>query len=307
MSTPLPAQTTDSSTKATPPPEHSLGRKVAVLAIVILPFLGLVASVVFFWGWGLSWVELSLFAGMYLLTGFGITVGYHRLFTHNSFETNKVVKCILGILGSMAVQGPLFMWVAFHRRHHQYSDQHNDPHSPHNHGEGIVGVLRGVWHAHLGWMFQTPPSFSHYIKDLRQSKTLCVVSNLFVVWVALGILIPTVLGYLLWGGWIGAVLGLTWGGLVRIFFVHHVTWSVNSVCHLWGQKPFPSRDESRNNVVVGILGLGEGWHNNHHAFPTSARHGFHWWQIDVSYWVIRLLAMVRLAWNVKLPAHVTGT
>jgi stearoyl-CoA desaturase (delta-9 desaturase) len=140
-----------------------------------------------------------------------------------------------------------------------------------------------------------------YVRDLRQNKMISVVSMLFPVWVALGLLIPTALGYLLIGGWFGALLGLIWGGLVRIFFVHHVTWSVNSICHVWGSRPFQSRDESRNNVIVGVLALGEGWHNNHHAFPTSARHGLCWWQVDITYSLIQLLALMRLAWNVKLP------
>jgi stearoyl-CoA desaturase (delta-9 desaturase) len=291
----------DTRVEFTPPEPLPLSAHIATLAAVLLPFFGLVASAVLLWGWGLTWVELVLFAGMYLLTALGITVGYHRLFTHHSFETNPVVKCVLGIFGAMAVQGTLLRWVAFHRRHHQLSDQRDDPHSPHHHGKGILGILRGLWHAHMGWMFKGDPDLSHYVKDLRQSKFIRVLSRLFPVWVLLGLLIPTGLGYLLWGGWFGAMLGLVWGGLVRIFFVHHVTWSVNSICHLWGRRPFPCRDESRNNFVVGVLALGEGWHNNHHAFPTSARHGFRWWQIDLSYWVIRMFVLLGLAWNVKLP------
>ncbi len=284
----------------------TLSTMIAKLAAVILPFVGLVASFVFFWGWGLSWVELVLLAGMYLLSGLGITVGYHRLFTHHSFETYPFVKCILGVLGGMAVQGPLIMWVAFHRRHHQYSDQTGDPHSPHHHGKGLLGVLRGLWHAHVGWMFSGGPNLSHYVKDLQQCATIRAINRLFPVWAILGLIIPAALGYLFWNGWFGALLGLIWGGAVRIFFVHHVTWSVNSICHLWGRRPFPVRDESRNNLLVGILSLGEGWHNNHHAFPTSARHGFRWWDIDLSYYVIRMLVLLRLAWNVKLPTGYLG-
>jgi stearoyl-CoA desaturase (delta-9 desaturase) len=276
--------------------------RIGTLVVVIVPFVGLLAAIVSLWGWGLSGLELGLFFGMYLVTVLGVTVGYHRLFTHRSFETNRAVQFILGILGSMAVQGSLFQWVALHRQHHQHSDGHDDPHSPHHHGTGLRGMLRGLWHAHIGWFFQsTQPDFARYVKDLRQSRLLRSVSALFPVWVLVGLLVPTLLGVLLLGGWMGALLGFVWGGLVRIFFVHHVTWSVNSVCHVWGKQPFKGHDQSRNNVVFGVLALGEGWHNNHHAFPTSARHGFRWWQLDVSYWVICALAACGLAWNIKAP------
>lgn len=280
----------------------SLGTRVATLAAVVLPFLGLMAAAVHFWGWGFRWIELGLFAVMYVLTGLGITVGFHRLFTHRSFETNRGLQCIFGILGSMAVQGPLLKWVACHRRHHQHSDKRDDPHSPHHYGGGIVGLLKGLWHAHLGWLFKAdPPNLYRYVKDLRQSRLLRWVSALFPLWVVLGLLVPAILGFLLVGGWMGALLGLIWGGLVRIFLVHHITWSINSVCHLWGRQPYRCQDESRNNFLFGVLAFGEGWHNNHHAFPTSARHGLRWWQFDVSYYVIRALALLRLAWNIKLP------
>jgi len=276
--------------------------RVGTLIAVLLPFCGLVAAMVSLWGWGFSWRELGLFLGMYALTVLGITVGYHRLFTHRSFETNWVVQVVLGVLGSMAVQGSLFQWVAYHRRHHQHSDRHEDPHSPHHYGTGLWGVLRGLWYAHIGWFFTpNPPNLTRYVRDLRQSALLRSISALFPVWILAGLLIPTLAGWLLVGGWTGALLGFLWGGLVRIFFVHHVTWSVNSICHLWGRQPFGGQDQSRNNALVGVLAFGEGWHNNHHAFPTSARHGFYWWQLDLSYWVIRALAVCRLAWNVKVP------
>jgi stearoyl-CoA desaturase (delta-9 desaturase) len=285
------------------PERLSWGVWVANLLAVVLPLLGLGSIAVFLWGWGFSWTDLGLLLGMYVLTVLGITVGFHRLFVHRSFETCGVVKFVLGVLGSMAVQGSLFKWVGLHRRHHQHSDQPGDPHSPHLHGEGIRGLLRGLWHAHLGWIFQPdPPDLDRYVKDLRQSRLLRVVSALFPVWVVLGLLLPGVVGGVITLTWGGVWTGLIWGGLVRVFLVHHVTWSVNSVCHLWGFRPYRSADESRNNFVVGMLALGEGWHNTHHAFPTSARHGLRWWQPDTSYWVIRALAWTRLAWNVKLPS-----
>lgn len=284
------------------PERISLGLWLASLVAVVAPLLGLTSAVLFLWGRGFSWVDLGLLLGMYVLTALGITVGYHRLFTHRSFETNCVVQLLLGVLGSMAVEGPLLKWVAMHRRHHQHSDQPGDPHSPHHQGRGVLGLLRGIWHAHLGWVFDPdPPDLNRYVKDLRQSSMLRIVSALFPLWVALGLLIPSVLGGVLTGTWTGALFGLIWGGLARISLVHHVTWSINSVCHLWGQRPYRSDDQSRDNFVFGVLGLGEGWHNTHHAFPTSACHGLRWWQIDVSYRVIRVLALLGLAWNVKIP------
>jgi len=270
---------------------------------VVLPLLGVGSIAVFLWGWGFSWTDLGLLLGMYVLTVLGITIGFHRLFTHRSFETYHFMKVILGVLGSMAVQGSLFQWVGLHRRHHQHSDRSGDPHSPHLHGEGILGLLRGLWHAHLGWIFKPdPPDMDRYIKDLRQSRLLRLVSALFPVWVTLGLLLPGVLGGVITDTWGGVWTGLIWGGLVRVFLVHHVTWSVNSICHLWGFQPYDSDDESRNNPVVGILALGEGYHNSHHAFPTSARHGLRWWQFDLSYYIIRALTWVGLAWDVRLPS-----
>lgn len=293
------ATTTDMS--IAPKKASRLNQFITLLG-VILPFVGLVAAVVSLWGWACDWRTIGLLAVMYLLTGLGITVGFHRLFTHQSFETNPVIKFIFGILGSMAVQGPLLKWVALHRIHHQHSDDEGDPHSPVLHGNSILGVLRGLWHAQLGWLFKKePPDLLRYVKDLRKSKLLRTVSALFPLWVAVGLIFPSIAGWLLIGGWNGALLGLLWGGLARIFLVHHVTWSINSVCHLWGQQPYKVDDHSRNNFIVGVLALGEGWHNNHHAFPTSARHGLRWWQLDMSYWVIRLLAAFKLAWNVKQP------
>ena len=210
------------------------------LTAVILPFLGFAAVVVSLWGRGFHWVDCGLLLGMYVLTAVGITVGYHRLFTHRAFETNRMVQFVLAVLGSMAVEGPLLKWVAIHRCHHQHSDKHEDPHSPHEQGDGFLGVLRGLWHAHMGWFFEPdPPNLPHYVKDLHQSGLLRTASSLFPLWVALGVLIPAALGGLLTGTWMGVLSGLLWGGLARIFLVHHVTWSINSICHLWGSQPLP--------------------------------------------------------------------
>jgi stearoyl-CoA desaturase (delta-9 desaturase) len=287
----------------TPPGRAPLVVRVVTLGLIVVPLLGLVAAPFFLWGWGFSWTDMGLLIGMYLLTALGITVGFHRLFVHRSFETYTWVKVIFAVLGSMAVQGSLFKWVAIHRRHHQHSDRPDDPHTPHHSGRGVLGVVGGAWHAHVGWFFQSdPPGLDEYAKDLAKSRALRVANSLWPLWVVLGLAIPAAVGGLVKGSWLGVWTGLIWGGLVRIFLVHHVTWSVNSACHLWGFRPYKSEDESRNNVVFGILALGEGWHNAHHAFPTSARHGLRWWQIDASYYLIRLMSWAGLAWKVRLPS-----
>lgn len=280
----------------------SLTVRLATILAIAIPFLGVVAAPFFLWGWGFRWTDLGLLLGMYILSILGIGVGLHRLFVHRSYQTYTWVKFILAAIGGMAVQGSLMDWVAIHRRHHQFSDTPDDPHSPRHGGVGFLGALRGYWHAHIGWFFKPDaPGLHHYVKDLKASPALRWASRLFPVWVLLGLVIPAALGGVITQSWLGVWTGLIWGGLIRIFIVHHVTWSVNSACHLWGNRPFHSQDESRNNLLFGILALGEGWHNSHHAFPTSARHGLRWWQIDVNYYAIRTLVFLGLAWNLKLP------
>jgi stearoyl-CoA desaturase (delta-9 desaturase) len=281
----------------------SMAEKVTMLCAVVLPIVGLIAGIVLLWEWGITWTHLGLFIGMYTVTAMGVTVGYHRLFTHASFQTPKFMRVFFAICGSMAVQGPLLTWVAVHRKHHQHSDADDDPHSPHAFGSGVIGLLKGMWHAHVGWLFAPKPEgLTKYVKDLIQDRALLTVDRLFAIWVFGGLLIPALIGGLVTMTWTGALLGLIWGGLVRVFAVHHVTWSINSVCHVWGTRPFRSHDHSTNNLVFALLGFGEGWHNNHHAFPTSAKHGLAWWQIDMSYLFIRMLSLVGLARNVRVPA-----
>jgi stearoyl-CoA desaturase (delta-9 desaturase) len=281
----------------------TLSTRLTNVAGVVLPLVGIVIAIVLLWGIAFSWVYLGLLVGMYMLTALGITVGYHRYFTHRSFDTPRPVAFILAAIGGMAAEGSVLEWTAIHRRHHQHSDQPDDPHSPHTEGTGFIGVIRGFWHAHVGWIFdKRPPGLIRYVGDLRKDAVIRAASKLFPLWVLVGVLIPAVLGGLLTMSWTGVFLGALWGGVVRVFLVHHLTWSINSICHIWGSRPFESRDESRNNVIFGIIGLGEGWHNNHHAFPTSARHGLRWWQVDVSYLVIRLMGLVGLARNIKVPA-----
>jgi stearoyl-CoA desaturase (delta-9 desaturase) len=284
------------------PERLSIAMRAVVLIGIIGPLLGVLLTPIAVWGWGFRWSDLVVALGLYTLSGLGITVGFHRLFVHRSFETTTPVKVVLGILGSMAFQGSLLEWSALHRRHHQHSDEPGDPHSPHGLEGGVFGLLRGFWHSHVGWIFDPGPiELDRYVSDLRRQPALRIVSELFPVWIVLGLLIPAALGGLLSGTWAGVLTGFIWGGPVRIFLVHHITWSVNSACHLWGKRPYRTSDESRDNLVFGLLAWGEGWHNTHHAFPTSARHGLRWWQIDISWWVIWTLSRLGLAWDVKIP------
>ena len=276
--------------------------QIVNLLAVTLPFVGLLAVALFFPHHTLHPVHLSVFVVLYLFTGFGVTVGYHRLFTHKSFETSSFMKWVFGVAGGMAIEGPIRQWVATHRAHHQHSDDHLDPHSPHVHGDTVYSTLAGFIHAHVGWMVSPEPTgLGKYVPDLLKDADVRALTKLFPLWALLSLAIPSVLGGLLTLTWTGALVGLLWGGLARIFFVHHITWSINSVCHLWGTRPFRSHDESRNNAFFGVVGMGEGWHNNHHAFPTSARHGLRWWEIDTSYYLIKLLAALGLVWNVRTP------
>ncbi len=289
------------------PHAQPVSAKLQIINIiaVFLPVAGFVACAVASWGWGLDWRQLIIFVVMTLITGVGITVGYHRLFTHKAFKTSRAVQAVLGVIGSMAVEGPICEWVAQHRLHHQHSDHDGDPHSPHLHGAGVAATLRGLWHAHMGWMLREPAedekALERYIPDLMRNSTVTWLTRLFPLWALGGLVLPALAGGLLTLSWKGALLGFLWGGLARVFFVHHATWSINSICHIWGTRPFNAHDESRNNLIFGVLSLGEGWHNNHHAFPTSARHGLAWWQIDASWWIIRLMEITGMAWNVRLP------
>ena len=288
----------------------SAGRKLAItnLVAVLVPPLGLLAAILLLWGTAFNGWHLAIMGGMMLLSAFGITIGYHRLCTHKSFTTSALLRYLFAAAGSMAVQGPVIRWCADHRRHHQHSDTEGDPHSPHvsasgSWGGGILATLRGAFHAHMGWMLTAHGDESEkYSADLRRDRALVLANNQFVPWVIVGLVLPAVAGGLVSMSWTGVLLGFLWGGLVRVLLLHHITWSVNSVCHLWGTRPFECHDESRTNPLVALLAMGEGWHNNHHAFPTSARHGLRWWELDLSYLVIRVLAALGLAKNVRVPS-----
>jgi stearoyl-CoA desaturase (delta-9 desaturase) len=274
---------------------------------VVLPFAGCIGAAALLWQWGfMGWLYVAMLVGGWLFTGLGITVGFHRLLTHRSFETYRPVKLFWMALGALSVEGSPLVWCAIHRRHHELSDLAGDPHSPHLHGSSLMGTLRGLWFAQAGWLFTgywTSPELARYVPDLLTDPALVLVDRLYYLWVLVSLALPTLMGGVMTWSWRGALLGLLWGGLVRIFITHHITWSINSVCHVFGRHDYETGDESRNNWLCGILGLGEGWHNNHHAFPTSARHGLAWWQVDASWLMIRAMQLAGLAWNVHLPSE----
>jgi len=283
--------------------DHHMTRatKAANLGAVVVPFLATLAAIVLFWNSVVSATDLAIMAGMYLITATGITVGYHRLLTHRSFRTHKPTEYVFATLGSMAVQGSVIAWVADHRKHHAHTDVEGDPHSPHvGHGDGMSGVLRGLWHAHTGWLLSEHgrADWKKYAPDLYEDPGMRLINRQFVPLVILGLAIPALAGFLLTGTLLGAATGLLWGGLVRVFFVHHVTWSVNSVCHFLGSRRFETDDESRNVFWLALPSFGESWHHNHHAFPRSAEHGLKRWELDPSALVIRGLEKVGLARNV---------
>ncbi|MEU2350296.1 acyl-CoA desaturase [Modestobacter sp. NPDC049651] len=289
-------------------PANALGRtrggieQLAIYAFVVLPFVALAIAVPSLWGWGLSWTDVVLFGVFYAITGLGITVGYHRHFTHGSFKAKTPLRVALAIAGCMAAQGPVVQWVADHRRHHAFSDREGDPHSPWRYGTDLRALTKGMFHAHVGWLFdrrQTNPQ--RYAPDLLKDATLNRTSDLFGLWLVLGLVLPTAIGGLVTMSWTGAWTAFFWAGLVRIALLHHVTWSVNSICHTIGNRPFAARDKSTNFWPLALLSFGESWHNLHHADPTCARHGALRGQVDISartIWVFEKLGWAR---DVKWP------
>ena len=272
--------------------------RIANMIGVVVPFLGLIAAILLLWQSWVDWTDLGILVGLYLLYGLGITVGYHRLLTHRAFQTYKPVEYGFAMLGSMGLQGGVLDWVADHRKHHAHTDQEGDPHSPHvGHGEG----LSGLWHAHTGWLFEThgQADWKRYARELYEDRGMKRINRLFPMFALASLLVPTALGFVLHGFTAeGALRGLIWGGLVRAFFLHHITWSINSVCHYFGRRRFAVEDHSTNVFWLSLPSLGESWHHNHHAFPRSAKHGLRWWELDVSAAVIKGLERVGLAWKV---------
>ena len=285
----------------TVPITNETSERVVRTLIFGLPPLALAFAGWMAWGGTLHWQDLVVLAITYPLTGLGITVGYHRLFTHRSFKTTRPVRAVLAVLGSMAVEGSTIEWAATHRKHHRFSDHQGDPHSPHvGHTPGWRGDVHGLVHAHVGWMFRGKDMANpeRYAPDLLADPDLRFISRTFPLWVAVGLAIPFGLGVVLTGSVIGGLTAMLWGGAVRVFLLHHVTFSINSLCHYFGRRPFSTGDESRNLAWLAPLAFGESWHNNHHAFPTSASHGLRRWQIDPGAWAIRGLERCHLAWDV---------
>jgi stearoyl-CoA desaturase (Delta-9 desaturase) len=266
--------------------------------------LGLHAS-----GWyNISPIEISIMLGMHFLCLVGIEVGFHRLFTHGSYQANKTLRVIFAILGSMAFQGPVIWWAAIHRNHHRHSDKTGDPHSPHLSGEGPWALMRGLFHAHMGWLFVNEsvraPGWSQYVQDLYRDENILKVHMAYFYWLLAGFAIPSMLEGLITWSWRGAFLGFLWGGLVRIFIMNHLTyWCINSVTHSIGNRPFRTTDRSTNNLLLAIPTLGQTWHNNHHAFPSSSMMGLEWWQIDIGGLILRLLEKLGLVWDLKVPTE----
>ena len=285
----------------TVPIVNETSERIVRVLVIGLPPAALVCAGWLAWGGTLHWHDLVVLALTYTLSGLGVTVGYHRLFTHRSFKTTRALRALLAVLGSTAVEGPVTEWVATHRKHHQFSDRPGDPHSPHvDQVAGWRGALRGLVHAHVGWMFrgQDMANPARYAKDVLADRDLRFISRTFPLWVVVGLALPFGLGVALTGSFRGGLTGLLWGGAVRVLVLHHATFSINSLCHFFGRRPFATGDESRNLAWLAPIAFGEAWHNNHHAFPTSARHGLGRRQFDPSSWLISGLERCHLAWDV---------
>jgi stearoyl-CoA desaturase (delta-9 desaturase) len=279
------------------------GEQTALLVVVGLPFLAVLAAVPMLWGRGISLLDVALAVLFFMLTGHGITVGFHRYFTHGSFKANRGLRIALAIAGSMAIQGPVIRWVADHRRHHAFSDADGDPHSPHRFGAGPKAMLKGLWHAHMGWLFDPEQtSLKRYAPDLLDDPDMVKVHRLFPMYVAVSLVAPAVLGGLLSWSLTGALTAFFWAGLVRVFVLHHTTWSINSLCHTFGTRPYRTRDRSTNFWPLAVIAMGESWHNLHHAEPTAARHGVKRGQVDSSAAFIRMFELLGWATDVRWPA-----
>ncbi|MEA2382384.1 MAG: hypothetical protein QOH72_2355 [Solirubrobacteraceae bacterium] len=277
--------------------------RVVNLLAVVLPPIVIAAAVVAFWNDVVGAHDLVLLGVMYLVTGFGVTVGFHRMLTHRSFRTSKPVEYLFAVAGSMAVQGPVINWVADHRKHHAHTDEEGDPHSPHvGRGAGLVGAVRGLLHAHVGWLVSDhgKAERSRYARDLTEDSGMRAINRSFLWIVGLGLLLPAVAGFVITGRVTGALTGLLWGGLVRIFLLHHVTWSINSICHFFGRRRFDVEDCSTNVWWLALPSFGEAWHHNHHTFPRSAQHGLSKVEstLDPSAWLIGVMEKLGLVWDV---------
>ena len=275
-----------------------------VLAVVftIVPMLALTAAVPLVWGWGLSWLDVGLAVGFYLVSALGVTVGYHRYFTHRAFTANRGLRNALAIAGSMSLQGDVITWVADHRRHHVFTDREGDPHSPWLYGTGVAGLTRGFFHAHMGWLYDhDQTNAARFTPDLLADPDIARISRQFPIWTVVSLGVPALVGGLVTMSWWGALTAFFWAGLVRVSLLHHVTWSINSVCHMIGNRPFTARGKATNFWPLAILSMGESWHNLHHADPTCARHGVLRGQLDMSARVIWIFERFGWATKVRWP------
>ena len=280
------------------------GEQIVLYTFVVVPFLAVLAAIPFAWGWGFSWTDLALSIVFYFISGLGVTVGYHRYFTHGSFKANRGLKIGLAIAGSMAIEGPVIRWVADHRRHHAFSDREGDPHSPWRYGESIPALTKGLFYAHIGWLFDVEhTNRDKFTPDLLSDRDLYRIDRLFPVWGAVSMFLPALLGGLITWSWMGALTAFFWASLIRVCLLHHVTWSINSICHTIGERPFAARDKSANFWPLAILSFGESWHNLHHADPTAARHGVLRGQIDESARVIWFFEKLGWATDVRWPSR----
>jgi stearoyl-CoA desaturase (Delta-9 desaturase) len=280
---------------------HETRDRIITGTVTVVPFLALGVVAWQLWNSLLHWHDLVVFAILYTASGLGVTVGFHRLFTHRSFKTSSALRGVFAVLGSTAIEGPVISWVADHRKHHAFSDQPGDPHSPHvDHGVGWRGALRGLAHAHVGWLFVHTQrgNRKRYAPDLLRDPVVSFVDRTFVLWAIGGNAAAFALGWLIGGTVTSGLTGLLWGGAVRLLVIHHATFSINSLCHFFGRQRFTTDDESRNLAWLSLVTFGEAWHNNHHAFPTSAAHGLGRREIDISACVIRLMERVGLVWDV---------
>jgi stearoyl-CoA desaturase (delta-9 desaturase) len=276
--------------------------QLALGIFIVVPLLGVAAAGFVLWGTGLSWIDVVLSIVFYVVTLHGITVGYHRYFTHGSFKSNRIIRVALAIAGSMAIQGPVARWVADHRRHHAFSDEEGDPHSPWRYGGGFRGLSKGLMHAHVLWLFDTEQTDQRrFVPDLLADKDVSRVSKLFPVWVATSLVLPALLGGLISWSWIGVLTAFFWASIIRVGLLHHITWSINSICHTWGTRPFTTTDRAVNVWWLALISGGESWHNLHHADPTCARHGVDKGQIDSSARFIWLLEKAGWAHDVRWP------
>jgi stearoyl-CoA desaturase (delta-9 desaturase) len=280
----------------------SRGHKITNLIAVPLPLVGLIVAIIVLWHKAVGPLQLIVMGVFYVLTAIGITLGYHRMFTHRSFESSRVLRGLIAVLGTMAMQGSVITWVADHRKHHAFTDQDGDPHSPHGFGPGFSGAVQGLWHAHVGWLFDSVglAERERFAPDLLKDPVLQAIDRQFIPILLAGFLIPFGLGWWLGGGLGAALTTLLWAGLVRVFLLHHITWSINSVCHFFGRRRFDVKDESRNVFWLAPFSMGEAWHHNHHTFPTSAFHGLTLPErlADPTGLLISVLEKLGLVWNV---------